>query len=588
MNIKHKLRTLFLSLGSIFFIGIIIAFLGSDLYKSPLHYNLVQLDDGWTITHVGYTYTPASLPETNIGIANKGDVITLSRTLDDYDLDPATIHFRSILSTVDIYLDDSLIYTFGHDYVEKGSMLPKFQHFVNLPLDYPGKEIRIVITATENNAFSGLSPVIVGNKEDISRSKAQNGRLSIVIGVFLDMFGFMLLVLSPFLLFASAHDSSIVYSGLISILMGTYILCFNDLFFLFSDIPSFYTFLEYFCLYMIPGGILLFLAAAKQVLGKKVTIAIGVINFIFAFATAILHVTNVVHICHFVTALHIISITEGIYVVVSLIVSTLHRRKHPDDFYTKSMSTNVLLVGLLLLLVFSIIDIVKFNVLKFFEAGEVNTNINFMTIGAFLFIICLVLNYFFHCIEYISATNTKHQLEGLAYNDSLTGLYNRSKCELTLAELTGNYTIISIDLDYLKYTNDNYGHSEGDKLIHGFGMILKNSFTDASLIGRMGGDEFIVILPYIDNGRTEKDLVTMSDLMTYRNTLESRIKYSASYGYASSDDELLKDISSAQNVYLLADSRMYKMKKKHHDHTLGKLYNDLMNGSSQEGGNTNE
>ena len=104
-----------------------------------------------------------------------------------------------------------------------------------------------------------------------------------------------------------------------------------------------------------------------------------------------------------------------------------------------------------------------------------------MTVGAFIFILCLIMNYFYHCIEFISETNIRRQLEGLAYSDSLTSLANRSKCELTMAELTGMYTILSIDLDHLKYTNDNYGHAAGDSLISGFANILKNSFTETTV-----------------------------------------------------------------------------------------------------------
>ena len=208
--------------------------------------------------------------------------------------------------------------------------------------------------------------------------------------------------------------------------------------------------------------------------------------------------------------------------------------------------------------------------------GEINATINFMTIGSFFFMLCLLVNYFYHCIEYISQATVQNQLEGLAYTDSLTRLSNRAKCELSLANTRGRYTIISIDLDYLKYTNDNYGHSAGDTLLSGFATMLKSSFIDASLVGRMGGDEFIVVLPYIDAPRRDTDLSILSDLMDYRNSKNSKIHYSASWGYAESTDSSL-DNPSAQTVYLLADKRMYFMKKKHHNESLGRLYNDLMN-----------
>ena len=370
--------------------------------------------------------------------------------------------------------------------------------------------------------------------------------------------------------------------------MGIYILCFNDLFWLFSDKPALYTFLEYVSLFLLPATILLFLTTAGQIKARSISLILGIINYGFAFTTIILHLTNRVHICRFVPHLHVIAVVEGLYTIFILAYEAYKQARSNDSFSTKYYSTNILLLGLFLFVGCSVIDTVKYNFQKYASFGEVNANINFMTVGALLFITCLILNYFFHSIEYINESTIKVKLEGLAYTDALTNISNRSKCELALAELSGEYTIVSIDLDYLKYTNDNYGHSEGDKLLKGFAGILTNSFTDASLLGRMGGDEFIVIVPYIDEARLERDFTCMNDLMNFRNGVDAPLKYSASYGYAYSNDPQLGDNASAQKVYLLADARMYKMKNTHHKQSLGRLYDDLISHGISKGGSENE
>lgn len=584
MRTRHRISIVLLPLLALVLLASAIRFLGADMYKSPQYSHLVQLENGWTISHANDTFKPEILSKSDIGMANKGDTIAITKTLEDYDVAPATIHFRSILSTIDVYLNGQLIYTFGHDYYDAGKMLPKVEHFVNLPDDYPGKELTILITATERNAFSGLSPITLGVMEDITRSMVQNGRLSLSIAVFLVMFGFMILVLSPILLQKGNHDLSIAFSGVISVLLGLYILCFNDLFWTFSDSPAFYTFLEYLSLFLLPASILLFLTFAGQIRGKKIPLILGIVNYGFALTTAILHLTNLVHICNFVSTLHLIALVEGFYIIVSLLAAVYEQRVHPDEFNTRNMSTNMLFLGLVLFLGCAVTDIIKFNIQKYVSTGEVNTNINFLTVGGLLFIVCLVLNYFFHCIEYINASNMKQKLEGLAYTDVLTGISNRSKCELTLAELSGEYTIISVDLDYLKYTNDTYGHLTGDKLLSGFADILKGCFYDASLLGRMGGDEFIIILPFINEAKLEKELASFVNTMEQRSKTDSPVKYSASYGHASSNDDMLGNNPTAQNVYLLADARMYKMKKTHHKQTLGRLYDDLLGKKNGKGG----
>ena len=382
MKIRSGINTILLSLLAFVILSFTIYFLGSDSFISPQQSHLVQLEDGWTISRAYNIYHPEVLSNADIGMASKGDIITITKTLDDYDIDPPTIHFRSILSTIEVYLDNELIYSFGQDYYKAGKMLPKMEHFVNLPSDYPGKKLTIIFTATERNSFSGMSPITLGIMEDITRNMVQSGRLSLSIAVFLVMFGFMILVLSPLLLYKGNHDLSIAFSGVISVLLGLYILCFNDLFWTFSDYPSFYTFLEYISLFLLPASILLFLTFAGQIRGKTISLVLGIVNYGFAFSTAILHLTNLVHICNFVSTLHIISLIEGFYIIISLVTQVYENRIHPDEFYTKNMSTNMLLLGLFLFLGCAITDIIKFNIHKYMSAGEVNANINFMTVGA--------------------------------------------------------------------------------------------------------------------------------------------------------------------------------------------------------------
>ncbi len=584
MNLTVKIRTALLSVLAVIVFGASLLVLGNQNFNTPYQYELVQLDDGWTVSHGEKTWKLDSVKESNIGIINMGETITLSRTLPVSDLSPATIRFRTILSTVKVFVDGKEIYSYGQHYADTNWMLPKMLNFVQLPEDYSGKTITIEITACENNAFSGLSPVLFGNYNDLKNNLVQTTRLSMVIGVYLCHLGFMLLILAPFLAFADNHDFSIFPAAVTSVMMGVYILCYNDVFWYISDSPSFYTFVEYFSLYMIPASILGFVILAGQSKFRRAAVALFVINIIFAFSTTLLHIARIAHICNFVSWLHIIGLCEGIFLITSLFITVADSRKNEFDYKLSITSTNTLIFGLILFLFCAVTDIIKFNILKFTKIGEINSHINFTTIGALVFIMCLLLHYFYHCIEYINESTVKPQLEGLAYTDALTDLSNRSRCEVVLAELSGDYTIISLDLDYLKYTNDNYGHDQGDKLLNGFSQMLKNSFTDASLVGRMGGDEFIVVLPFVDDDRTQRDIDCLTDLMEHRNASESRLRFSASWGYASSKDKDLRFGADAQHVYLLADQRMYTMKGKHHQQSLGRLYDDLVNKLLDEGG----
>lgn len=94
------------------------------------------------------------------------------------------------------------------------------------------------------------------------------------------------------------------------------------------------------------------------------------------------------------------------------------------------------------------------------------------------------------------------QLQSAATTDPLTGLSNRRAIEDRLAsELSRTLrhrvltSVVMIDVDRFKLVNDTQGHSTGDRLLVEIGRILRQQCRSLDAVGRMGGDEFLVILP---------------------------------------------------------------------------------------------
>lgn len=98
----------------------------------------------------------------------------------------------------------------------------------------------------------------------------------------------------------------------------------------------------------------------------------------------------------------------------------------------------------------------------------------------------------------LSAINK--ELERLSVTDRLTGLYNRMKLdevfdtEIKLAiRYTQPFSIIMVDIDHFKVVNDTYGHQVGDKVLIKFADILQVNTRETDVVGRWGGEEFMVI-----------------------------------------------------------------------------------------------
>lgn len=101
-------------------------------------------------------------------------------------------------------------------------------------------------------------------------------------------------------------------------------------------------------------------------------------------------------------------------------------------------------------------------------------------------------------LERFIRDNTK--LEAIAKQDELTGLYNRrgflDKVESILSDpaYSGKATVLCyVDMDNLKMINDKYGHDDGDYSLRTVADILRECFRDTDVLGRIGGDEFVVM-----------------------------------------------------------------------------------------------
>jgi diguanylate cyclase (GGDEF)-like protein len=100
------------------------------------------------------------------------------------------------------------------------------------------------------------------------------------------------------------------------------------------------------------------------------------------------------------------------------------------------------------------------------------------------------------------ARTAQAELRRLASTDELTGVANRrwftsmARRELERCRRYGHpLALLMIDVDHFKRVNDNYGHAVGDEVLKTFARVLEGSLRSVDLLGRMGGEEFAVVLP---------------------------------------------------------------------------------------------
>ncbi|MEK6266536.1 MAG: diguanylate cyclase [Clostridium sp.] len=161
----------------------------------------------------------------------------------------------------------------------------------------------------------------------------------------------------------------------------------------------------------------------------------------------------------------------------------------------------------------------------------------------------------------------------LSHNDKLTGLYNRRFYEDVIKSLDTKenlpISIIMGDVNGLKLTNDGFGHEAGDRLLRKIANILKSECRKNDIVARVGGDEFIIVLPKTNIAETEK-IVDRINVKCNKEE-EDPIKPSVSIGF-STKNHIEQDIN---NVYKLAEDVMYNKKLMERKSVRGSIISSL-------------
>ena len=150
------------------------------------------------------------------------------------------------------------------------------------------------------------------------------------------------------------------------------------------------------------------------------------------------------------------------------------------------------------------------------------------------------------------------QIEYLSYHDQLTGLYNRRFFEDEIKRLDTQsnlpLSLIYADINGLKIINDAFGHENGDQIIQWVAEILKNECCTNEIIARVGGDEFIILLPKTDESSVGKIVARIGGKIGHRTMMDIHLSVSFGWSIKNTVDQSVSD------VLRKAEDFMYKRK----------------------------
>ncbi|MDQ6695996.1 MAG: sensor domain-containing diguanylate cyclase [Actinomycetota bacterium] len=164
------------------------------------------------------------------------------------------------------------------------------------------------------------------------------------------------------------------------------------------------------------------------------------------------------------------------------------------------------------------------------------------------------------------STVLRTELQARATYDSLTGVHNRASIMALLNAALSHATpagagaaVLFIDLDRFKLVNDHLGHSSGDRLLKVVAERLRGAIRDDDLVGRLGGDEFLVVCPTMATAARTRELAErVTSRLNGRVALDGvAVEVCASVGAAWSAESLV----NADALVAWADTAMYESKR---------------------------
>jgi diguanylate cyclase (GGDEF)-like protein len=163
----------------------------------------------------------------------------------------------------------------------------------------------------------------------------------------------------------------------------------------------------------------------------------------------------------------------------------------------------------------------------------------------------------------IERKEARAQIARLAYHDMLTGLPNRAQLRDLVNQAIADcrerqLALLFLDLDHFKDVNDTLGHSAGDALLVEFAKRLRSQIQPSDLLGRLSGDEFVVVLPNCDPARASLVASHITEALASPLWIDNRqVPISASMGISIYPD----NATDIDTLMQQADAAMYKAKQ---------------------------
>jgi len=513
----------------------------------------MQLMTGWTYTAPDGHSEIVSLPAGKLK-ENIPDGIRITNTIpSDSSIPINSIARFCVFQSCRIYVDGKIVFQSSDPYLNARHLdktTGAYWIIQRLPANSAGKKITLEVTSPYADYRRMDNPVYFGTKTSILFGIIHLYFWKFVTAFILAAGGLTALIYYAVTYRKAGADSTFFYIGWFLIWLGGWALSESHMAQFFTGNSVAITFLSFIAPRMCTISFLVYYIHVFRSHWKKWnTFLLGFLTAEMVLSTAL----QLLQICDYYETL-------GYYVLLLMIfLITLIFEIIAELLYYHNKASRYLFYGLLVLLVFSAYDVLRFYLFSHSGFGTM------IMLGIFCLIIIVCVHEIRKVLYTLSFVQEAHYFKQLATTDPLTGCSNRNVMlewmdaqeKRPHSEKNKIVAIVS-DIDHLKYINDRLGHQIGDKAICITGTILQKYFSDAGICCRTGGDEFTCLLNNLSQTELHKRISHLKQEAALLNQ-SCEFDYSISIGYSYFDPSL--DVNLEHTIYR-ADQQMYQFKHK--------------------------
>ena len=552
MKIEEFRNDIYIILPTFFAAIFIACVLVFDVRYRPKH-EIAVLDSHWDITYADNTWQDHTLTELVQLLPDtlrKNEIIRIERTLDMAEVPSPTIALTVFHLAVEVWLDDTLLDSFGMDAYAANRFIGGNLYMVNLPDNYSGKRLAINYYTAEDNITPYIYSMRLGAFHDLVWTFLSEYDYVLVIGVFLCLFGGFFLMFSLFFSVLLPEIRGQGISSVLCILIGIWILAHYRVLAMFTGGRYTMT-VEYLTFYLILP-LLYFLIMQVTTTGHAFRV-LAYVNTLAVALSFFLHFTGIFHMHRF-RGIYFAMDSLFLFILIALEIRLLRNGTHDPVRFLQLSGPTVFCVMIFIAMIIYL--------LSGSEASEYRDfSVVLLTTGPLVFAMTRFIIYVRLLAEMTPQRLEFSSLNAMAYVDALTGLSNRtlmSELREELDDSNDDYCIISLDLNDLKLVNDTRGHTMGDRLLKDFASLIRTVFPDDVQAMRVGGDEFLLLWKEVTPNRVRERLTALETAFRALDESDPDVPHSFAYGFAFNTEAGLGD---AHSIYLEADKRMYARKQ---------------------------